>query len=105
MKLVSILLAVALAYGPSPTKPANPLHIEDEVALGHFTAGMDAWLAEDYATAQDELEAAYAIEPVPELLYSLGQLARLQGDCVGHGRGSRRTSRPGPPPRRRRTLG
>jgi hypothetical protein len=84
MKIVSILLATALASGPTsaPKDAGNPLHIEDEGALRHFTAGMDAWLAEDFAAAQRELEAAYAIEPVPELLYSLGQLARLQGDCT-----------------------
>jgi hypothetical protein len=80
MKLASTLLAFTL--GASSAAPSdNPLDLHDQAALGHFTAGMDAWLAEDYATAQRELEAAYEIEPRPPLLYSLGQLARLRGDC------------------------
>lgn len=85
MKLLSFLLATALASGPAPapTERDNPLKIEDPAALRHFTTGSEAWLAKDYPTAQRELEAAFEIEPVPELLYSLGQLARLQGDCAG----------------------
>jgi len=81
MRLVSLLLSLALAAPPSADAPEIPAEITDADAREHFSAGMTAWLAEDHATAQRELEAAYASQPVPLLLYSLGQLARLQGDC------------------------
>jgi hypothetical protein len=84
MNLLFILPAIAIALAKVPAGPEveNPLRLEDSTALSHFSAGMEAWLDEDYATAERELEAANAIEPVPALLYSLGQLARLQDDCV-----------------------
>ncbi len=87
MKSLCLLVSLALASSSAPAAPDNPLQIQDEKALAHFTAGMDAWLAKDYATAQRQLEAAYEIEPLPSLLYSLGQLARVQGDCdLAHAR-------------------
>lgn len=81
MKLVSIVMALALAAPPAASQPENPLDLQSDEALSHFTVGMEAWLAKDYTTAQRELETAYELEPRPPLLYSLGQLARLQGDC------------------------
>ena len=54
---------------------------ENDEALEHFRAGEKAWVDEDYATAKAELEAAHAIEPLPVLLYSLGQLERLLDNC------------------------
>jgi hypothetical protein len=81
VRLVSLILSLALAAPPAGDAPEIPAEITDASARSHFSAGMTAWLAEDYATAQRELEAAYASQSVPLLLYSLGQLARLQGDC------------------------
>jgi len=79
-RLLCVILSVALT-APPVAAPEIPAEITDTAAREHFSAGMTAWLAEDYPTAQRELEAAYAIQPVPLLLYSLGQLSRLQGDC------------------------
>jgi hypothetical protein len=80
MMLAHVVLALLLA---APTDaPQIPAEITDPSARQHFAAGMEAWLAEDYAKAQREMEAAHALDPAPVLLYSLGQLSRLQGDCV-----------------------
>jgi hypothetical protein len=81
VRLVSIVLSLALAAPPAGDAPEVPPEITDVSARAHFSAGMTAWLDEDYATAQRELEAAYTSQAVPLLLYSLGQLARVQGDC------------------------
>jgi hypothetical protein len=78
------LLAVTwLAHAPVQTRaPEIPAEITDTAAREHFAAGMRAWLDEDYPTAERELQAAYDRDTAPVLLYSLGQLARLQGDCT-----------------------
>lgn len=81
MQLACATLAIALALGPSSDDDAHPSGLTDEAAQDHFEAGARAWDAKDYATARQELEAAYAIEPAAALLYSLGQLERLLGDC------------------------
>jgi hypothetical protein len=82
VRLVSLIVSLALAAPPAADAPEIPPEITDASARTHFSAGMKAWLADDYSTAQRELEAAYASQPVPQLLYALGQLARLQGDCA-----------------------
>jgi hypothetical protein len=79
--LVSAILSAALAFAPRVEEPQLPRDMQDADARAHYTSGETAWRAKDYAKAQRELEAAYAIEPLPVLLYALGQLARLQGDC------------------------
>ena len=79
-RLLAVLLSAALGSAGPPTK-SLPIELQDEAARAHFSTGMDAWGEKDLATAQRELEAAYAIEAEPQLLYALGQLARLRGDC------------------------
>jgi hypothetical protein len=81
MTLASLVVAAALVLAPASTPADNPLGFADVEARARFDAGMEAWHADDYPTAERLLEAAYALEPKPALLYSLGQLARLQGDC------------------------
>ncbi|MBX7079006.1 MAG: hypothetical protein K1X88_07465 [Nannocystaceae bacterium] len=76
------IVLLALWLSEPASRPEVPAEITDAAAREHFGLGMDAWLAEDYPRAQRELEAAYALDPAPVLLYSLGQLSRLQGDCV-----------------------
>ncbi len=76
------IVLLALWLSAPASRPEVPAEITDLAAREHFGLGMDAWLAEDYPRAQRELEAAYALDPAPVLLYSLGQLSRLQGDCV-----------------------
>ncbi|MBK6921771.1 MAG: hypothetical protein IPH07_30525 [Deltaproteobacteria bacterium] len=79
-RLLSTLLSLALA-APAAGPIEVPPEITDAAARDHFAAGMAAWLRDDYPTAQAELERAYAQQSVPILLYALGQLSRLQGDC------------------------
>lgn len=79
-KLIAVILSAAIGPAAPAAKPL-PIQLEDEQARAHFSTGMDAWGEKDLGTAQRELEAAYAIEPEPQLLYALGQLARLRGDC------------------------
>lgn len=77
-----VLLATLWSAPDAESGPEVPAEITHPAARAHFAAGMGAWLEEDYARAQRELEAAFALDPAPVLLYSLGQLSRLQGDCV-----------------------
>ena len=86
MKLAAILVAAALAVAPpKPPKEGadNPIGFRDPQAFAEFQAAMTAWNAEDFETARRLLDSAYAIEAKPKLHYSLGQLARKLGDCVG----------------------
>ncbi len=80
-RLLAVILSAAIG-SPAPAAKPLPIQLDDERARAHFSTGMDAWGEKDLATATRELEAAYAIEPEPQLLYALGQLARLRGDCV-----------------------
>lgn len=87
MKILALALSLSLVPLPviasvePPAAPEVPPEITDAEARAHFSAGMKAWLADDLATAQRELEAAYAIDDAPVLLYAIGQLERLQGRC------------------------
>jgi hypothetical protein len=81
MMLTHLVFAL-LSWSAPADVPQVPAEITDLSAREHFAVGMQAWLEEDYARAQRELEAAHALDPAPVLLYSLGQLSRLQGDCV-----------------------
>jgi len=81
MTLASLVCAACLALAVAPAPRDNPLGFENAEASAQFDAAMAAWEADDLGTAQRLLEAAYALEPKPALLYSLGQIARLQGDC------------------------
>jgi hypothetical protein len=81
MTRLILLASIWLAHAPAQA-PEIPAEITDTAAREHFAAGMRAWLDEDYPTAERELQAAYDRDAAPVLLYSLGQLARLQGDCT-----------------------
>jgi hypothetical protein len=82
MTLVSLAWAAALWLAPAAAGTDNPLGFESPEAHAQFDAAMEAWQADDLAVAQRLLESAYALEPKPALLYSLGQIARLRGDCA-----------------------
>jgi tetratricopeptide (TPR) repeat protein len=49
-------------------------------ARAHFERGSAFHATGDYARAAEEYGAAYALYPSPELLFNLGQVARLSGD-------------------------
>jgi tetratricopeptide (TPR) repeat protein len=84
MRIAAIIVAATLAIGPqgAPPRGSNPLGLQNAEARAHYDAGMKAAGAKDYDAAERELETAYAIEPNRQLLYALGQLARLSGDCT-----------------------
>lgn len=83
MTLASLVCAAVLALGSVGPAEDNPLGFEDPAALADFNAAMEAWQVEDYPMAERLLQSAYEREPKPPLLYSMGQLARVQGDCQG----------------------
>ena len=47
----------------------------------HFTRGLKLYERKQYDAAVEELEAGLAVDPQPELLYSLGQAERRRGRC------------------------
>lgn len=85
MTLAHLACAVAL-LGPPTTPPpsdaSDPLGFTSPEARAQFEAAMAAWQADDLEVAQRLLESAHALEPKPALLYALGQIARLRGDCA-----------------------
>ena len=48
-----------------------------------YTRGLERFATHDYAAADADLEAGYAIEPRREFLFAEGQAKRLAGDCKG----------------------
>jgi hypothetical protein len=51
-------------------------------AQQHLDLSVAAYKAGDFATASKEIEAAYAIDPKPQLLYTWAQAKRLGGHCA-----------------------
>jgi tetratricopeptide (TPR) repeat protein len=54
---------------------------EKRQAQKHIQAATEAHQAEKYDVALTELEAAYALDPQPDLLYALGQVHVKLGEC------------------------
>lgn len=75
LAFLRIALSLALV-GPPPELP-----VRDPAALDLFWKGVAAYEVGDYAAAAAAFEAAHAIEAAPELLYSIGNMRRLAGDC------------------------
>jgi hypothetical protein len=73
--LVAGALAFAARTAGADGKELSP------VAKQHLDLGVAAYKAHDYDTASKELEAAYAIDPSPQLLYTWAQAKRLGGHC------------------------
>jgi tetratricopeptide (TPR) repeat protein len=61
--------------------PTQPLQLTDDEARAHFERAVEAWTDDDLRVAAIELDAAYALEPHPELLYARGQVRRRLGEC------------------------
>jgi hypothetical protein len=74
------LVVTLLLLGPGLANADEPS--ENAQANARFHAGLDAYQQEDYATASDEFEAAYKLDPVPALLWSWAQAERLGGHCA-----------------------
>jgi hypothetical protein len=61
--------------------PAADVPVEDEAAITLFWQGVEQYEAGNYAAAAAAFEAAHAIEAAPELLFSIGNMRRLAGQC------------------------
>ena len=70
---VACLLSLALV--------APPKMVSDREARRLVGEAQKAFAAGDYARAAEKIEAAYAIEPAPALLYPWAQAERSRGDC------------------------
>jgi hypothetical protein len=71
-KLNGFVLACVLA--------ATPVLAEGS-AKEHFDRGMISYNLQDWPSALRELRAAYAADPQPSFLFTIGQAQRLSGDC------------------------
>jgi hypothetical protein len=68
------LLAVLLLLAAEP--PMRP------EAQARYDEGMAHYAAREYRAAIGALEAAYALDPRPELIFAEAQATRLLGDCA-----------------------
>lgn len=75
--LIAIGLMVCLSVPAAAEK--TPAEVLTQARV-HFERGSAFHAAGDYARAATEYRAAYALYPSPELLFNLGQVARLGGD-------------------------
>lgn len=73
----TLLAALALA-----ATPALALAGPKEEAGKHIEAATKAHSEEKYDVALTELEAAYRLDPDPELLYAIGQVHSKLGNCA-----------------------
>lgn len=71
------LLALCLAASLSTTAAAVP----PPTARSYLDAGLRLYKQGQYEAAIRELRLGYALEPLPEILYTLGQSARKLGRC------------------------
>ncbi len=69
-----VVLAVTLLAGS--------VRADDLTAEQHYQNGQDAYHAGRYKEAISEWEASYALSREPDLLFDLGQAARLDEDCA-----------------------
>lgn len=84
-RVASPLVALALAAAPLPlaAKDGAPrLTLTKRDAKVHLDAAMKAFDEGRYHDAIVSLDAAYAIEPAPQLLYARAQARRLAGECA-----------------------
>src|SRR5262245_15273374 len=61
--------------------PASAFAGKSDQAKAHVAKATKAHKAGRYEEARAELEAAYALDPKPELLYALGQVQAKLGHC------------------------
>jgi hypothetical protein len=72
-RIVALLLLLAAPVFAQPTPEAR------DKARAHFKQGRAYQEAGAYTQAVAEFEAAYALDPLPELLFNIGQALRLAG--------------------------
>lgn len=71
-------LTIAVVLAVAATAHADP----KTEAKAHIDAATVAHKASDFATALAELQAAYTIDPQPDLLYAIGQVYAKLGRCA-----------------------
>lgn len=77
---LAVLLALPAAAGAAPSPAKKPTRAEIKEARAHFERGHGYHQNGQYDDAIREYEAAFALAPLPDLLYNLGQVHRLRGD-------------------------
>lgn len=75
-----LLLIGALCAGPL-TAMAGPSAKDKKEAKKHIKAATAAHSKEQFDVALTELQAAYALDPQPDLLYAIGQVQVKLGNC------------------------
>lgn len=74
VRLACLLVAMALA-------PGAALADNKDQAKEHIAKASQAHKAKRYEEARAELQAAYALDPQPDLLYAIGQVEAKLGNC------------------------
>jgi hypothetical protein len=75
-----LLLLAALCAVPSIAL-AGPSAKDKKAAKKHIKAATDAHKQEKFDVALTELQAAYALDPQPDMLYAIGQVQVKLGNC------------------------
>jgi hypothetical protein len=74
--LASLLLGVTVSFpGPARAEPGASFQ-------SHLDAGIRLYQKQMYADAAVELEAAYKIQPSPDVAFALAQALRQSGECA-----------------------
>jgi len=73
VKIVAATIALAVIGVAAPARADD--------AQEHIQKGTRFYNIEDWPNALKEYKEAYAIDPKPELLWSIAQVQRLSGDC------------------------
>ncbi|HUJ62409.1 MAG TPA: hypothetical protein VLX92_28095 [Kofleriaceae bacterium] len=77
MRALACLLVLALAA----PRPAHAQAHLKPAAQAHLDAALKAYAAKDWDGAIRELDAAYALDPEPALIYATAQAYRFAGRC------------------------
>lgn len=78
----TLLFAVtALALGTAEAAPKKGKASPKQQAAAHVEKAMKAHAEEKFDVALTELEAAYQLDPQPDLLFAIGQVHVKLGDC------------------------
>lgn len=77
MRTLASLVIVLAATSLADAKPRDKATVK-----AHLDRAAKAHKAGDYAVALDELQAAYALDPQPRLLYAIAQVHAKLDDCT-----------------------
>jgi hypothetical protein len=78
---LALVLALLLASSGARAQPLPEPVATNPAARAHLAAGLRLYAEGRYEEAAAEIEAAQSIEPRPDHLYTLGQIARHRNDC------------------------